>query len=67
MDPGMRRQQLYIGKLHPCMCSNKEILQVQEYLSRQLQKDLDFVTTDRDIVRKTSKFIRREWGNPESR
>ena len=57
---GNPRQQLYIAKMHPCICPASDIFDLQKFLEPLIGKK-DFLSVDNGIVRKTSVFLRRSW------
>ena len=52
---GNRRQQLYIGRLHPCICPFEEL----EQLELELKKS--FRNTDIQNIRMTGLILTRQW------
>ena len=58
MAAGNRRQQLYIGRLHPYICPYEELKKLEQELDREIRK-YDFQN-----IRKTRSILEREWTQP---
>lgn len=56
---GNRRQQLYIGRLHPCICPFEDL----EPLELELNKA--FRNTDIQNIRMTGPILTRQWSQPQ--
>lgn len=70
MDAGNPKQQLYIGKLHGCICSLNELQELSEkmfahYLekgdSRFAKEKTDFIKSDQSNLRQTAAILQTLW------
>lgn len=71
IENGNPRQQLYIAKLHPCICSYEDLKYLQNALLTRCGMHKDFFTYDLRNIEDTNKLLALEWiqsipENPEN-
>ena len=55
---GAEKHQLHIAKMHPCICDWEELKNVEEDLSKELHKEIDFHSFDIESAGKTEQILR---------
>lgn len=58
---GNPRHQLYIAKLHPCMCPTTELVKLSKDLKEKCNMERDFYSLDRLAIELTDNALRQEW------
>lgn len=58
---GNPRQQLFVAKLHPCICSYEDLKKLENILLEKCGLNRDFYTADLDNVKSTKKILALEW------
>lgn len=58
---GNPRQQLFVAKLHPCICSYEDLKSLENVLLEQCGLKKDFYTADLDNVKSTKNILALEW------
>lgn len=61
IENGNPRQQLFIAKLHPCICSYKDLKVLQNALLARCNMKKDFFTYDLLNIQDTNKLLALEW------
>lgn len=61
IENGNPRQQLFIAKLHPCICSYKDLKILQNALLTRCNMKKDFFTYDLLNIQDTNKLLALEW------
>ncbi|MDO5407807.1 MAG: hypothetical protein Q4F28_10850 [Eubacteriales bacterium] len=58
---GNPRQQLFVARLHPCICSYEDLSELQKVLYEQCNIKKDFYTADLINVKATKRILSLEW------
>ena len=66
-ENGNPRPQLFVAKLHPCICSYYDLKILQDELSAKCGMNKDFFTYDLLNIRDTQKLLSLEWLHPTSK
>lgn len=61
IEQGNPRQQLFVAKLHPCICSYNDLKTLQNALLTRCNMKKDFFTYDLLNIRDTQKLLALEW------
>lgn len=61
IEKGNPRQQLFVAKLHPCICSYKDLKILQNALLTRCNMKKDFFTYDLMNIQDTDKLLALEW------
>ena len=61
IENGNPRPQLFVAKLHPCICSYKDLKLLQNALLTRCNMEKDFFTYDLLNIRDTNKLLALEW------
>ena len=61
IEQGNPRQQLFVAKLHPCICSYNDLKILQNALLTRCNMKKDFFTYDLLNIRDTQKLLALEW------
>ena len=61
IENGNPRQQLFVAKLHPCICSYKDLKILQNALLTKCNMKKDFFTYDLLNIQATNKLLALEW------
>ena len=67
IENGNPRQQLFVAKLHPCICSYKDLKVLQDTLLSRCHMKKDFFTYDLSNVQATDKLLALEWTQPRQK
>lgn len=59
---GNKRQQLYIARLHPCICAYDQLSVLSQVLKDQCKMNKDFTSLDKDSVINTENILSLQWG-----
>lgn len=61
IENGNPRQQIFVAKLHPCICSYKDLKILQNTLLTRCNMKKDFFTYDLLNIQDTNKLLALEW------
>lgn len=64
VENGNPRQQLFVAKLHPCICSYEDLKILQNALLTKCNIEKDFFTNDLLNIQDTQKLLALEWIHP---
>ena len=67
LDACLYRPQLFVAKLHPCICSYYDLQILQDELLTRCGMNKDFFTYDLLNIRDTQKLLALEWLHPTSK
>ena len=65
VENGNPHQQLFVAKLHPCICSYNDLKVLQNELLLRCNIEKDFFTYDLQNIKDTNKLLALEWIQPE--
>lgn len=58
---GNKRHQLYIAKLHPCICEYGQLSFLAQWLKTKCEMEKDFISLDKESVAKTENIFSLKW------
>lgn len=64
---GNKRQQLFVAKLHPCICSYKELGTLHDELLKECGINKEFFKYDRDNIKATRELLELKWLRTDSK
>ena len=64
VQSGNQRQQLFVARLHPCICSYEAQKELGTVLKNECGIDSDFYSYDLENIKDTKRLLALEWLNP---